>query len=266
MKLLGKSAISVLASSFFYTSALFDARAGAGKPWEERIASSTSSSAIKILFVGHSKMYLNNMPKMFAYIAQQKSAGQPLKIYSVSGDSYSLADHWQHGLAVNAIRNEGPWDYIVLFEASGLPEGIPAAYDKSVQAFAAEAAKAKARLVLVENYANTPAASAAIHRTMLGFGARYHAYILPIGTAWTIVSKKHPSISLCQSDNHHPNSKGSYLMSCVCYAFFLGRKPTDLPKQFYAVGQNEATENIFANDSEAQDIQSAAAEAVPQSR
>ena len=229
-------------------------QAQAGKPWEEYVANNNSKSALKILFIGHSKMYINNMPKMFAYFAQQKAGAQPLKIYSVFGDAYSLQTHWQAGLARKAIKEQGPWDYVVLIEKSGLPESRRDIYGNYLALFDREIKAVHARTVLMENY-TTPNNYDNMHSTMQSFKTLYKAFLMPVGTAFQAAYKEHPDISLLQSDAHHPNPKGTYLMACTCYAFFLRRNPCDLPAELYAIDDNDNTVNIFANDGESRALQ-----------
>ena len=56
------------------------ALAQAGKPWEEYVSSNSSSNAIKILFIGHSKFYINNMPKMFNSKKRTKGPNRKAKM------------------------------------------------------------------------------------------------------------------------------------------------------------------------------------------
>ncbi len=245
--------------------AVLPAHAQAGKPWEEFVSNSESSSALKILFIGHSKLYINNMPKMFAYFVQQKAGGQPLKLYSVFGDAYTLEEHLRQKLALKAIREQGPWDYVVLIERSGYPEDAKQIYDRSLRVFAPEIKKIGAHLVLVENYVE-PRFYAESHGVMQFFQNRYKCYLLPVGSAWNLIRSKHPQIQILQPDGHHPGTKGTYLMSCVCYAYFLGKNPCDLPPELYSIDDNNNTTNIFSNPEEARTLQKAAWEAVSAAR
>lgn len=234
--------------------------AQAGKPWEEYVSTSSSANAIKILFIGHSKFYINNMPKMFNYIVQQR-ASQPMKIYSVFGDAYGLDTHWRSGLARKAIREQGPWDYVVLFEKTGIPEGSPAIYDRNLRLFANEIATAKAKMVLVENYGDDKG-YANTHKTMTYFASRFNCSLLPLGTAWNTIRTEHPDIDILQEDQHHPSTKGTFLTSCVCYGFFLRKDPTTLPPVLYRMDDNNNTTNIFENEEEAKTLQTAAKKAL----
>lgn len=184
-----------------------------------------------------------------------------MKIYSVFGDAYALDTHWKTGLARKAIREQGPWDYVVLFEKTGLPEGSPAVYERNLRLFANEIAAAMARMVLVENYGDDKG-YANTHKTMSYFASRFKCSLLPLGTAWNTIRTEHPGIEILQDDQHHPNTKGTFLTSCVCYGFFLRKDPTSLPPVLYRLDSNENTTNIFENEEEARILQSAAKKAL----
>lgn len=225
-----------------------------GLPFVWTSARSTRRDAIKILFVAHSKFFLNDMPGLFVGMTQQKAAGQNLKVSSVYGTAYSLAHHLNKELAVQTITRRGPWDYVVLFEQSNLPESKPQEFVKSLNLFQTAIKAAGARTVLVENYDESSA-------QVRSAAKRLGGYVLPIGTAWELVRKRNPTLAtgLTSQDRHHPSLKGTYLMSCVCFAFFLHRRPQDLPDELYI---HDGKDNIFANAKEAQDLQQAAWDAV----
>lgn len=228
------------------------------KPWLEKESESTSPSAKKILFIGNSKFFYNSMPKMFAYMAKEKTASLPLKIFSVYGDAFSLKRHWETNLARQVLRNNGPWDYVVLLESSGLPESNPKLYAETLLLFDAEIRKAGARTVIVENYVDDPRNYQRCHETMSMMAKRYGAYLLPVGTAWNASRIHNPEIALFDRDMHHPSTKGTYLMSCVCFAFFLGRDPRTLPDNFYRVDDEGDANAIFEEEGECRKLQDSA--------
>lgn len=128
-------------------------KAASGAAWVEQISDSKNPQALKILFVGHSKMYWHDLPKVFAYLMSYRNPNRLLKITEVNGSSYALDDHWRDGQALDQLRNNGPWDYVVLFEKTGRPESSDSQlFEKYVSMFDAEARKVHARTVLVENY------------------------------------------------------------------------------------------------------------------
>lgn len=222
-----------------------------GRPWIQPSQKSTRGDALKILFVAHSKFFMNDMPTLFVGLSQQQSAANMFKVISVYGIAYSLAHHLRQNLAVKTIRTRGPWNYVVLFEQSNLPEVNPQEFTQSVERFQKEIKAQGAKTVLVENYDES---SAELKRVAKRFGC----LVLPVGTAWAFVKSRHPEIRL-YSDGHHPSLKGTYLMSCVCYAFFLRRRPQDLADALLVRGGKD---NVFFDPKEAQILQQAASDAV----
>src|SRR5262249_59875398 len=71
----------------------------------------------RVLFIGNSYTYFNNLPAMFAALAA--SAGYDVQTEMVAPGGWRLKDHWEKGEGLALLR-ERRWDYVVLQEQSTL--------------------------------------------------------------------------------------------------------------------------------------------------
>ena len=192
------------------------------RPWAQIVVNSNDPKALKVLFVGHSKFYINNMPSMFAAMIKIQNPDMPLKVGSVFGSSYSLQEHWTNKLAGIFIKEKGPWDYVVFIARSGNPVTKPKEVEIYLNLFKQEMKVGK--MVLTENFSFRKEEYTKIHSATNKLAGKLKCEILPVGTAWNLVQSSNPKIGLFAPDNHHPNIKGTYLMASVCYSFFLNKK------------------------------------------
>jgi hypothetical protein len=76
--------------------------------------------AKRILFIGNSLTYVNDLPSVVAALGAQ--SGDDLGVYSVAFPDVSLDDHWIDGTAAGVLRSTN-WDVVVMQQGpSSLPE------------------------------------------------------------------------------------------------------------------------------------------------
>ena len=56
--------------------------------------------------------------------------------------------------------------------------------------------------------------------------------VAPVGTAFRLFQKAHPSIPVFTSDNKHPSAVGTYLAACVFFKMITGESPIGLERRF----------------------------------
>src|SRR5262245_50869000 len=71
---------------------------------------------IRVLFVGNSYSYFNNMPRLVEAIAASRT-GPVFETRLVAHGGWTLADHWQDSTTRAAVR-ERRWNWIVVNEQS----------------------------------------------------------------------------------------------------------------------------------------------------
>ncbi len=184
---------------------------------------SNNPAALKILFIGHSIFFWHDAPGMFCSIAKDMNPNQPLKVETVVGDAYSLEKHMADGTALRAIKKDGPWDYVVLFEQTGAAEARPQVYERCLRLLDAEIKAAHGKTVLIENYNDSFEEDADTRATYAEFASKYQASVIPLGTVWSFARKQYPDLDLYDQDSHHPSTKGTFLLASLLYSYFLGQ-------------------------------------------
>jgi hypothetical protein len=186
----------------------------------------------KVLFIGNSHTYVNNVPEM----VQQMAAAQGilLEVQAVTYGGYKLEDHLKLGWVQKALQQNG-YNTIILQEQSSRPVEEFALFKQSVQTIAAIAQKYKTEVVL---YINWWRADMAVEQSQWDNNFRVVANttkskLAPVGTAWANAVKSGVNIqTLRHSDGIHAAPAGSYLAALTIYSSLTGLNPVGLPRQF----------------------------------
>lgn len=190
---------------------------------------STQKDALKVLFIGNSHTFVNDLPKTFGKLVLAGDSSRALVVKDVTVGGASLADHIQRGFARRAIEGER-WDFVVLQEQSLLPTVAPEHFERSVRALDEVIRHAGAKTVLYELWprrqGQEPAALDATYREVAG---DVHAELASVGPAWARALAADPKLVLYQPDGYHPEPAGTYLAACVFYEALTGRSSLGLP-------------------------------------
>ncbi|MCC7339943.1 MAG: SGNH/GDSL hydrolase family protein [Bryobacterales bacterium] len=239
------SARLVLALLFFVSSALF-AQAEA-RP-----------KTLRVLFIGNSYTYLNNLPGLLEKIAAGEVSGPAIEAEGSLSGGKSLEWHWEQGQALAAIR-KGGWDFVVLQEFSTLSQqgprggapriGDPDAYFKYATLFHDEIQKAGARTVVYATWARDgyPEQQRRLDDAFVQFARKVNAGIVPAGLAWTVTRLEAPSIRLYTPDRSHPTAAGSYLNALLFYQCLTGRPANHAPSVITGTDWNKHEELTLVN-------------------
>lgn len=208
--------------------------------------------ATRVLFIGNSYTYYNNLPRVLEALAASGSPALRLETRAVTVGGARLQTHWDDEDAVDAIR-EGGWDYVVLQEQSTLggllvdgrleindPERVFFPYARK---FHAEVQKRGARTVLALTWSRrrAPQAQARLNHAVLSLGRELGATVAPMGPAWQAVRAQHPDVALYVDDGSHPTPAGTYLAACTLYATLFGRSPEGLVSTVHGIPTPEGT-------------------------
>jgi uncharacterized protein DUF4886 len=195
--------------------------------------------ATRVLFVGNSYTYFNNLPRLLAQLAASAKPSKAVDAEMVVEGGATLQKLWDEGKAVKAIR-EKRWDYVVLQEQSTLGEagtidGIaqindPAAFFKAARLFNGQIRKTGAKTVFYMTWARENSAKSQEKLTFayLTIANELNAMVAPVGIAWQAELANTSTLHLYQSDKSHPTPGGSYLAACVFYAVLFGQSPVGL--------------------------------------
>lgn len=199
-------------------------------------AAQKTAPARRVLFIGNSYTYYNNLPQMLAGLAQSAKPVQPLETEMVTVGGATLKRMWEMGEALAAIKRGG-WSFVVLQEQStlgvtpmvdGKPQiADPKTFHEYARLFDAAIKKTGAQTMFYLTWArqNAPETQTQLTAAYSAIAKELNATLVPVGLAWEAALKKQPQLALHIADKSHPTPAGTYLAACVFYAKLLGRAP-----------------------------------------
>lgn len=193
---------------------------------------SSSSPRLRVLFIGNSFTYVNDLPHLTESLAASVNESKLLETGMVAGGGASLKSHWDDGQALAAIKR-GKWDYVVLQEQSALPINNPEVMREYARKFDAEIRKAGAATVLYLTWArrDRPETQTAITKAYTSIAQELGALLAPVGLAWQRALTEKDGLKLFHEDQLHPSPTGTYLGACVFYAVLYGKSPEGLSRR-----------------------------------
>ena len=235
-----------------------------------------NNRSIHVLFIGNSYTYVNNLPAMFAQLAE---AGHQPKVEAtmLTPGGTRLQDHLEKFDDLTILR-QGKWDYVVLQEQSVMGTSyyvngnVRVVTDRYFAPYAkkwvSEIRKAGAIPVFYLTWARkaTPEDQRELNYAYVHVAKETKSVVAPAGIAWSLVRQRQPEIELFYKDGSHPSPAGTYLSACAMYASIFQRDPTGLPSKISGVpvdletGKVESENTVLVDlpQDEAKLLQSAA--------
>ena len=193
------------------------------------------SNKVRVLFIGNSYTYVNNLPELVTGLAE--SAHRSLETEMIVAPGATLQKHWEDGKAVEVMKR-GHWDYVVLQEqstlglvlAGGPPINDPTMFHRYARLFDSAIKSSGAKTIFLLTWArqNLPATQADLTSAYRAIASELDDIVAPAGIAWQTALKKRPSLVLHQRDLSHPTPTGSYLAACVLYSTLYGKSAAGL--------------------------------------
>lgn len=197
---------------------------------------------IRVLFVGNSQFYYNNLHKIVEALAESAPKDRPRistdakpSDRAVAGGA-TLERHWKFGTGKNTARakiTEEKWDYVILQEFTGY------ASRESTNQYARlfhdliRQNGAKTVLFSTAHVANhAPKGFLEVNEVNAALAKELQVPVVAAGMAWLAYWGDNPTqeqiLALYDKDKGHPGPKGSYLYACTLYAFLTGHSPVGL--------------------------------------
>lgn len=200
---------------------------------------------LRVLFLGNSYTYVNNLPQMLADMAA--SVGDTVEFDSNAPGGHTLQGHSTNATSLAKIA-QGNWHYVVLQEQSQLPS-FP---DPQVSAQVYPYARKLDSLIRV----SSPCAETVFYMTWgrkngdadnCGFWPPVCTYegmdsllrlrymymaeqnegiVSPVGAVWRYLRQNHPTVNLYSADNSHPDVPGTYAAALSFYTVLFHKDPT----------------------------------------
>ncbi|MEO6068677.1 MAG: hypothetical protein ABJB33_07190 [Gemmatimonadota bacterium] len=217
-------------------------------------ASSTMSEppvkAPRVLFVGNSLTYVNDLPSIVERISV--ADGAPLETHTAVAPNYGLEDHWNDG-AVQRLLGRERWDVVVLQQGpSSLQESGTNLVDYAARFGALiRSHHACPAVYMVWSEERYPRMFDAVRDHHRAAADSAHAQFLPAGDGWRAAWRRDPSFAFYSPDGLHPTPLGSYLAALVVYGGITGRSP---------VGDTTSVAGMVIDRTQHRVVQEAAAE------
>jgi hypothetical protein len=219
-----------------------------------------SQETRKVLFLGNSYTYANELPQIVAALAT--NTGDVLIHDSNSIGGYTLQDHFDSTLSKNKILSDN-WDYIVLQEQSQRPAfAVPLAFFNGFLELKGYIKQnkpcAQITSFMTWGYENGDTQNCATNPTVctyigmdnlirdryMEFSNVFESEVTPVGVVWRYIKENYPNINLYQSDGSHPSLAGSYLAACCFYTSIFRKDPTLITNNY---GLDATTATIIRN-------------------
>ena len=210
------------------------------------VKESSASDTTKVLFLGNSYTYVNDLPDLFFNLA--RSGGKKVITGVSAPGGYMLENHKSNETSLNLIR-QGGWDFVVLQEQSQAPTIEHYRYNSMYPS-----ARFLDSLIKLNNlhtcffmtwgrqnggqqcidsfcspvFTNFFHMQDSLKSAYSEISSMLNALLCPVGEAWRKARLLQPGIDLWESDESHPSIKGSYLAACVFYAKIFNLSPVGL--------------------------------------
>lgn len=205
-----------------------------------------ASEVTRVLFVGNSYTYVNDLPTLFSNLSL--SGGKFVVTGMSAPGGYAFENHRGDSTTIALIR-QGGWDYVVLQEQSQIPTIDYYRYNSMYPS-----AVFLDSLIKVNNlqtcffmtwgrqnggqqcinsycspvFVNYFHMQDSLKSAYTELSSELNAVLCSVGEAWRRARTLQPDIDLWQSDESHPTLKGSYLAACMFYAKLFNANPVGL--------------------------------------
>ena len=195
----------------------------------------------KILFVGNSHTYTNDLPGMFFEMAQ--AGGHGVDVYDLTEESYTLQrfsdpEDELGEILTDALQSE-PWDFVVLQENTNAAVAFNAKkdmypYARKLDEMIKAAGGQTAFLMTWAPEEGAGAFSREMVQGQLAAGYRtiaeeLDALLIPGGEVFAKALEQDEELQLWGEDGQHPSVEGTYLAACTAYALLFQETPVGNP-------------------------------------
>ena len=196
---------------------------------------------MKILFIGNSYTYYNDMPTLFSRLCGCN--GKQAQVFSVTKGGRKLHENLdsadQTTRELEAVVQQNHMDVIILQEHSTLPLLDFDRFSANISGLMEKLGSARYVLYqtwgrkagssfLTEQGLTTRTMAAKLKEAYAKVADITGADLAPVGQCFLAVSETHPEINLYDPDLTHPSYAGSCLSAMTHYRTVFGEMPTDL--------------------------------------
>lgn len=183
------------------------------------------ANAKRVLFIGNSLTYTNDLPGMLKQLARM-AGDTTLEVASVAYPDFALEDHWNQGTAPTWLRDR-KWEYVVMQQgSSALPASQQHLRTWAVQfAPLVRAAGAEPVMLMVWPQQNRLFDFPNVRQSYQLAAEAIDGMFVPAGDAWV----RYGNYGELYSDGLHPTRRATYLTALVLLQRLLDINPESLP-------------------------------------
>lgn len=202
-----------------------------------------TAKTYKILFIGNSHTYYNDMPNIFKGIA--KADGIDCEVSSITSAGYKLSQFADttdtYGSLVYEALTKNTWDYVVVQENRAVLVEKEYKAESAVNTLHSLIKKAGAKMIIYATQPNNIGSTFSVNSTSFyltdlqieqiltrnnfKIANDYEGLVAASGTNFMRVMADYPDITLYRTDNLHPTVAGSYLAACTIYYRMFNKSP-----------------------------------------
>lgn len=238
--------------------------------WMMPIQSKQANDSLKVLWIGNSFSFTNDIPGIVKDIAASQQMKLSITKFLKPGERFS--GHLKNKDLVNALKRGG-WDYVILQGFSSTPAYSTESVIRDVYPYARtldSLAKSNSPQVHIIYYMTWGHKYGNIRQTDYPLDDTYelmqerikttylemtHAnngWCAPVGMAWQRLTKEHPEYQLYVPDCFHPSILGSYLSANVIFTTIFQRRyqtdvTRDIPNEQAEIIQQVAQSTVLDN-------------------
>jgi lysophospholipase L1-like esterase len=184
---------------------------------------------VRVLFIGNSLTYTNNLPAVVQTIAE--AAGHTMVFEMVAAPNFSLEDHWLNGVERTILTVEA--DVVVMQQGpSSLPQNQE--YLKvwtERLASAVRAAGGEPALYMVWPESTRIDAFGAVYESYREAAQAVNGLFMPAGLAWVHAWDQNPELQLYGPDGFHPSHLGSAVAALTIFRVLFSEDVSLLPSR-----------------------------------
>jgi hypothetical protein len=185
-----------------------------------------SAAPSRVLFIGNSHTYFNEMPSMVARIA--RADGKRITTKMIAFPDFALEDHLRDGRARTELLR-GSWDVAVMQQGPSASAEGRRLLIEGVRGFAPiTGRRTKIAMLMIWPRASAPREFPRVEESYRLAAKEADGIFIPAGIAWLRVLVKDPAVPLYADDGFHPGVCGSWLNAMTVYRTLLGPLPSAL--------------------------------------
>lgn len=234
---IGMTALSLFGCNTGTPAGVNTSRKAAAQAVYQKAPSPAATDGSKILFVGNSHTFVNDVPGIFMELAYE--AGYEVDIYELSEGMYTLEqfadpDDELGAMLISALTTEA-WDFVVLQEntsraLSGKAEKEMYPYARTLDEMIRAAGGQTAFMMTwpMEKgmaFLSREAMLVQLSEGYQNIAKELDALLIPGGEVFLKALNQIPDLQLWGDDGQHTSEEGAYLAACTAYAVLFQESP-----------------------------------------